>query len=521
MEYLVTSEEMKKYDTYTINEIGIPGIVLMERAALFTTGLILDYCESLKKRKDNLKVLIVCGQGNNGGDGLAVARLLLDHNCNVAVCFVGDREKAGPEVRNQLHILKKYGVVPSYNFPESEYDVIVDALFGIGLSREITGEYATVIHKMNSMSGWKIAIDIPSGIDATTGKVHGTAFQADVTATFAYGKRGLYFYPGAEYAGEVIIGQIGITDRSFAGKLPEMYTYDEKIPQLLRKRNPAGNKGTFGKVLILAGSHGMAGAALLCSKAAFRSGAGMVKLVSADENQLLIQKSLPEVMFLGYDEKLTTAATPDREEWCEKLSRSLEWCDCILAGPGMGTSVISEMLLREVFTFLEKDSKPLVLDADALNLIAQKDDLKDRLLTCTKKENQTVVMTPHVGELSRLLDCSISEVKEDFLVTARTAARKYNCIMVCKDARTLVCEKEGPVYLNVCGNSGMATAGSGDVLSGIIAALYGAASEGMKQAALGVYLHGKAGDFAAVQKGEAALMASDIIEVLSMIQKGN
>lgn len=518
MKYLVTSGEMKKYDTYTIEEIGIAGEVLMERAALFSADLILDYSQKQKIEPKNLKVLLVCGQGNNGGDGLAVARILLDKMCKVTVCLIGNQEKASPEVKKQLHILKNYGVVPSSLFPQGEYDVIVDALFGIGLSREVTGEYAEVIDKMNEAKAWKLSLDVPSGIDATSGKVWGKAVKAHMTATFAYGKRGLYFYPGAEYAGEVKVGEIGITDRSFNGAKPEMYCYDAPMPAILPKRNPAGNKGTFGKVLAVAGSEGMPGAAILCSRAAFRAGAGMVKVVTDTKNQMVLQKTVPEAMSLCY-ESGEQARKPGA--WWTEFEHAIEWADCLLAGPGLGNSTVAILLLKHIIL---QSAKPLVLDADALNLLAKNRELQQLLAESICEKNRTVVMTPHVGELARLCDCSIAEIKADFVTAARTAAAKYNCIMVCKDARTLVCEKEGTVYLNITGNSGMATAGSGDVLAGILAALYaadGAVDKGMYPATLGVYLHGKAGDYAAAQNGETAVMASDIIEALPMVQKGN
>lgn len=519
MKYLVTSEEMKKYDTYTINEIGIPSEVLMERAALFSVEQILDFCKSQKKEISGLKVLVVCGQGNNGGDGLAVARLLLDLNCKTDVCFMGSGKKVSPEVEKQLNILNKYGIVPCSVFPDKEYDVIVDALFGIGLSREVSGEYGDAIDKINEMQAWKLALDIPSGIDATSGKLLGKAVRADMTATFAFAKRGLYLYPGAEYAGEIRIGQIGINGLSFAGCKPEMFCFDESPSEILTKRNPAGNKGTFGKVLIIAGSIGMAGAALLCSKAAFRSGAGMVKVVTSFENQVLLQKAIPEVMFLGYHRE----GKEEKDTWWMEFEETYKWADSILIGPGIGKSNFCKKLLDFILILNNQSGqrKPLVLDADALNLIAENPELQKRLSERNRDEKGTLVMTPHVAEMARLMDCKVSDIKDDFVNYGRAAAAKYNCIMVCKDARTLVCEKDGSLFLNIHGNSGMATAGSGDVLSGIIAALYGAENHGIKQALLGVHLHSKAGDHAAAQKGEAAVMASDIIDALPLVQKGN
>ncbi len=514
MKYLVTSEEMKKYDTYTINEIGIPAEVLMERAALFSLELIDRYRKEQKKSFTELKVLIVAGCGNNGGDGLAVGRLLLDRECPADFCLVGSRDKTSTQTALQLSVLEKYGVVPSPIFPEREYDIIVDALFGIGLGREVTGEYREAIERINASKAWKLALDVPSGVDATTGKVWGVAVKADMTVTFAYEKRGLALYPGKAYGGQIAVGDIGITDRSFGQCKPEMFTYKEPVTKLLPARDPAGNKGTFGKVLIFAGSETIPGAMMLCAKAAFRSGVGMVKVISFKENQVLLQKAVPEAMFLPMTESQS------------EIQKSIEWADCLLAGPGLGNSSEARAVLKLFLT----SHKPLVLDADGLNLLAEDEELQSSLLETILDGGKQVIMTPHVGELSRLLKRNIGELKEEPVKAARRAAQKYECTFVCKDAGTVVCQKTGPVYLNTCGNSGMATAGSGDVLAGILAALCaGEVSSGQKKctesdifsaATLGVYLHGKAGDYAAAEKGEAAVMASDLIEALPVIQKG-
>lgn len=517
MQYLVTSDEMKKYDTFTINEMGIPEEVLMERAALFSVELVLEQGKKIGKKPEELTVLLVCGVGNNGGDGLAAARLLLDHKCRVDVYLVGDQNRETPQRKRQRLILEKYDVVPSPIFPEKEYDVIIDALFGIGLGREITGEYLCAIENINRRKAWTLALDVPSGVDASNGKIWGNAVKADMTAAFAYAKRGLYFYPGAFCAGEVRVGDIGIGEKSFAQSPPEMYFLEDSPAFLLPGRSPAGNKGTFGKVLCIAGSAEMAGAAILCQRAAFRMGAGMVKAVTAEENREILLQTVPEAMILTY--KSEAEKDRDKEkEWWQQFRDSLLWADCILAGPGLGKKEMARKMLEVV---LEHSGQPLVLDADALNLLAEDCHLQELLQKSIQEKNRTVVMTPHVGELARLLSRNIAEVKEDFVKAARTAAEKYDCVMVCKDARTIVCKKEGAMYLNRTGNSGMATAGSGDVLAGMTAALYAAGDRGMENAVLGVYLHGWAGDRAAEKMGEAAVMASDIIEALSEIQKGN
>lgn len=518
MRYLVTSEEMKKYDAYTINEIGISDEVLMERAALFSVELVLEQGKKIGKKPEEIKTLVVCGVGNNGGDGLAAARLLLEQNCRADVYLVGDLKRETPLRKKQRLILEKYNVVPSPVFPKEEYDVIIDALFGIGLSREVAGEYREVIADMNRKKAWKLALDVPSGIDASTGRIWGEAVRADMTAAFAYAKRGLYLYPGTSYAGKVRVGNIGIGEKCFTQCPPEMFFLESSPDFFLPKRNPAGNKGTFGKVLCIAGSAQMAGAAILCQRAAFRAGAGMVKAVTAKENREILLQNVPEAMLLAYESEECEKDEEKTGKWWQQFAQSLLWADCILAGPGMDKTKMAKEMLRFV---LEHSGQPLVLDADALNLLAEDCGLQELLQKNIRERKRTVVMTPHAGELARLLSANITEVKEDFVKAARSAAQKFNCIMVCKDARTIVCKKDGIMYLNVTGNSGMATAGSGDVLAGVTAALYAAGGGGMEKAVLSVYLHGRAGDCAAEKLGEAAVMASDIIEALAVIQKGN
>jgi len=301
MKYLVTSEEMKKYDNNTIDKIGIPGMVLMERAALKVMELITEF--SATHEAENVKVLIMAGMGNNGGDGLALARLLAEQGYRVTVWCVGDNAKSSLQWQQQREILRNFPVKISSNMPSVEYDILVDALFGVGLSREVSGSYLEAIRYFNQLQGYKIAVDIPSGLDADTGNVLGEAVKADVTVAFGFCKRGLVLYPGCEYAGKVITAEIGIGEQSFFGEPPAMFYYDEPMKDLMPKRIQHGNKGTFGKVLVIAGSRNMAGAAVLAAKAAYRTGAGMVKVISSPENRVVIQETLPEAL-LGTIEDL-------------------------------------------------------------------------------------------------------------------------------------------------------------------------------------------------------------------------
>ena len=492
MRYLVTAQEMKQYDTNTIEYLGIPGPVLMERAALAAENFLKERFDAVKERA---KVLIFAGMGNNGGDGLALARLLAADGYTVAVRLVGDPDKATEQWNGQWRILQHFPVKTDSNVRTDEYNVIVDALFGVGLSRPVKGIYAEAVKQMNEAEGFKLALDVPSGICSDTGSVLGCVFLADATITFGFCKRGLVMYPGADYAGEVHTVDVGIGPESFLGQIPEMYTL-ENGEKCLPDRDPSGNKGTFGKTLLIAGSNGMAGAAILAARAAYRSGSGMVKVITAEENRQILQQGIPEALYGS----------------CRQLAESLKWADVIAIGPGIGRE---EQALQCLRTVVEKSRKPLVLDADALNLLAEENGkLLTEELQRQGAKGRTILLTPHVGELSRLLGRSIPECKEDLPNCARTLAECFHGVAVAKDARTVVCKEQGACYLNITGNSGMATAGSGDVLTGVITGLLAQGMEAFQAAVNGVYLHGLAGELAAKLHTEYGVMAGDIADCL-------
>ena len=318
MQFLVTGKEMKEYDNNTIVYGGISGLELMERAAK-------SLFEEITALEHHDRVFILCGVGNNGGDGLALARMLTQKGCKVTVAIEGNLEKATDSFLHQQALLDSCSVrrVDAEALKESKldgYDVIVDALFGVGLSREITDSYAKLIQYLNECKGYKVAVDIPSGICADTGRVLGCAFEADLTVTFAFGKIGLYQYPGAQYAGKVVIRDIGITEEAFRENPPQYFTYDENPMELMPVRKPNGNKGTFGKVLVIAGFETMAGAAILSARAALETGAGMVKVLSPAQNRSIIQTAVPELLY----------GEPS------DLEKSLSWADVVIIGPGLG-----------------------------------------------------------------------------------------------------------------------------------------------------------------------------------------
>lgn len=505
IEYLVTGEEMQLYDNNTICHFHVPGLVLMEQAALASVEEIVRLFPDRKK-----KILVLSGKGNNGGDAMAVARLMAQKGYSVTVSIVTnrslDRADFSESAGVQYDILKSMDVSIVTNKVSDSYDIIIDGIFGVGLNREISGNAAAIIEQANSCLGCKIALDIPSGIHAATGNVCGIAFKADYTITFAFLKRGLYLYPGAEYSGTVIKKEIGINNDSFLGQIPEMFALTGDVKDYLPKRNPWGHKGTFGKVLLIAGSQNIGGAAILAGRASMMSGCGMLKICTHKEQKSELMTVLPEAMIDSYD-NLETAV--------QSVEKGLKWADVVAVGPGLGTDNIANEMLRIV---IAHSVKPLVIDADALNLLALPENYELlKKYQSMETARRQLILTPHPLELSRILGYS----KEDLLVNGleiiRKLAKELHGVIVKKDARTIICSEDAPYIMNLCGNSGMATAGSGDVLTGITTAMLALGLPAYEAAAIGVYLHAKAGDRAAEQKNEYSMLAGDICNALTDI----
>ncbi len=495
MRYLVTADEMKHYDQNTVERTGIPGAVLMERAALAAFDLIEERFGTKGRGRCRRTVLIAVGPGNNGGDGLALARLLSEADYEVEVWSPAPREDwetASLQWKEQMRILTHYPVKIGCKPTGGEYTIIVDALFGVGLSRELAGHYARAVERCNGMDGFKLALDLPSGIHTDTGAVMGCAFRADVTVTFGFVKRGLVLYPGCEYAGELVQAQVGITERSFYGRLPGMFCYDEAVRELLPSRKGAGNKGDFGKVLLVGGACNMAGAAVLAAMSAYRAGAGMVKVLTAPENRVILQEAVPEALFGVWEDFRECAA----------------WADVIGIGPGLGRTREAGEVLEQAVSSTEI---PLLLDADALNLLAENQGLRKKLGEQGAR-GRSVILTPHVGELSRLTGRTVAELKGDLSAFGRELAKELQAVVAAKDARTFTCMEGMPVCVNVRGGNGMATAGSGDVLAGIICGLLAQGAAPFAAASVGVYLHARAGEAAVREKGAYGCMARDIAE---------
>ncbi|HJC56621.1 MAG TPA: NAD(P)H-hydrate dehydratase [Candidatus Eisenbergiella intestinipullorum] len=511
LEYLVTAEQMKEYDRNTSEHFGVPSLVLMERAALACAQVILEKCGRKRER-----VLIAAGCGNNGGDGLAVGRILMQEGFPVDFWLIGERSRCSPETKKQLSILENYGRTIRSRAPEERYGIIVDAIFGTGLRRAPEGAYAEAVECINRSGAFVLSVDIPSGVCADTGKVYAAAVRADVTVTFAFLKRGLLLYPGASFAGQVLTAQIGITKESFLGKVPEAFTFPKGMPVPLPERKADGNKGTFGKVLLAAGSPGMEGAAILSASAVLRAGAGMARVLCEKEERLILQSAAPEVMLAVYERKEEDLAGGGEDPASAAFRKAADWADVIAAGPGLGRSEQAGRLIRLILT---ETAQPLILDADGINLLAQERAFLEELCRKRRKNPRPLILTPHPGELSRLTGKSVEEILSDPVSVSREWAARLNAVLVCKTAATVTARPDGACYVNRSGNSGMATAGSGDVLTGILAGLLAQGMEAFEAACAGVYLHGLAGDAAAARSSEYNVSAGRILEALDLVMK--
>ena len=498
MRYLVNSVEMRSMDHHSIDTIGIPSIVLMERAA---ESVVQEMRGRLKGRPS---ILIVCGSGNNGADGLAMARMLMMAGYPTEIWVVGDPSHGTAEWKTQRQICENLGLnvtvapLTAEVIAERKPEVIVDSMLGTGLSRLVKGAYAEAIEAINSSGAYVVAVDIASGISSDTGVALGSAVQADLTVTFQCQKLGTALYPGRSLSGELVVRDIGIAPASRKQVAPRAFTMDAEDLAAMPKRPAYSNKGTFGRVLIVAGSKNMAGAAYLSATAAYRAGAGLVRIFTPEENREILQARVPEAIMTTYESGHLDL---------DVLKELCSWADAAVVGPGLGVTDDARTL---VSYFLYNGEMPMVLDADALNIIAANQGL-------TEGFRPGLILTPHLGEMSRLTGKPIANMRIDLPDTARAYSRQYGVTMVLKDACTLVSDPEGErIYVNTCGNSGMATGGSGDVLTGVIAALAASGDFApFDAAAYGVLMHGTAGDQAAADLGERAVMAGDIARRIS------
>ena len=492
MKYLLSGREMKNWEKQAMEKYKIPSLLLMERAAMAVTE------ELLSGKYDLHRVLIACGTGNNGGDGLAVARMLKMKGHRVDVCIAGALDRLTVDAKQQLEMYQaisgKFVTDPAYE----EYTVIVDALFGIGCNREITGIAAEVIETMNAVKAPILAIDVPSGISADTGKICGIAVNAETTVTFFAEKLGMMLYPGKEYCGEIIVADMGIPVEYV--EECKTITYTDKDLEKLPKRKENSHKGTYGKVLVIAGSPTISGAAYFAAAAAYHMGSGLVKIYTPQENLFAMQTLLPEVLIEVYDRSRPAL---------KQLKQCVDWADAIVIGPGLGTDRNADKILKYA---ISKSEVPIVIDADGINLLAESK-------TCLLDHTAPLVLTPHIQEMARLLGVEKKSIMRNPLEVAEQFVKDYPVTLVLKDARTMVAKENELLYVNTSGNSGMATGGSGDVLAGIIGSLIGQGMDTFEAAKLGVYLHGRAGDAASAAKSAYSMTARDLLDGITEVTK--
>ena len=505
---LATASQMRELDRRAIEDRRIPSIDLMERAA---EGVAQAVLELLPDRPGKCRVTAFCGAGNNGGDGIAAARLLHLRGVRVRAFLVGDYEKLTPDALEETGRLSECGVELEPYDPENGDQsawawgshVLIDAVFGVGLSREIAPEsrYARAIALMNRCPGAVVAADIASGVEADTGRVLGCAVKADRTITFTFKKVGQAVGDGALRSGEVTVWDIGIpTDLKRAMVCPAQTVEREYAAAVLPRRKADGHKGDFGKLLIVGGTVGYTGAPYLTASAAVHSGCGLVYL-GVPESIWAVEaaKCVSAMPFPLPEKREGFAKKPvlDADNALRTAEEKLANCHVLALGPGMGRAPQTERLVRELL----RTEKPVVLDADGINALEGHIDVLDR------RRGRVTILTPHDGEFLRVGgDLSAGRVE-----AARSFAQSHGCILVLKGHRTVTATPEGNVLVNTTGNSGLAKGGSGDVLTGLIASLLAQGAAPVQAAALGVWLHGRAGDLAAEDRTAYAMTPEDVI----------
>jgi NAD(P)H-hydrate epimerase len=496
---VATAREMREIDRATIEEYGIAGGVLMERAGASVARLVR---ESHRPRK----VLVLAGSGNNGGDGLVVARELHNNGYATRVLMTGRKSRQGGECAAQAAIARKMGVPMEFRAHLTQADthgaLVVDAIFGTGLGKPVTGEIASIIEAVNASHAPVVSVDIPSGVSADTGEVMGVAIRAGATVTFGLPKRGHYLHPGAEHTGTLHVADIGFPRGLFA-PVAVATTERAEMAMLLPERPAYSHKGTYGHALVVAGSFGRSGAALMTARSCLRAGAGLVTLGVPDSLASSLTASVLEEMILPLPDD---RAGRIREN---SLGAALEFldssADVLVLGPGVGREADTVGALGQLITSC---ARPMVIDADALAA------LENNAAAILGRVRAPVVLTPHPGEFSRISGLTRDAIERDRIEHALGFARKTGAVVVLKGVPTVVASPDGSAFINTTGNAGMATAGSGDVLTGIIGGFMAQGVEPTAAAVLGVYVHGLAGDLCARRGCMHSIIASDMIGTL-------
>jgi ADP-dependent NAD(P)H-hydrate dehydratase / NAD(P)H-hydrate epimerase len=504
--YVVTAEEMREMDRLTIERHSVPSLVLMERAGAAAARALTRHFAREAKRG----VLVVSGKGNNGGDGFVIARHLKAKKIPCEVVLLGRGEEVSRDAGENLRAFRKRrgrvieadgSVAPLRERLEGK-GVLVDAILGTGLKEDVRGIYAQAIDMMNDSGLPIVAVDLPSGLDSDRGKPLGSAIKAALTVALGFPKVGEVIYPGLSYVGELVVADIGIDAEAAREVKPQTELIEEAdIRPLVPERDPDTHKGTYGHVLVWAGSRGKTGAAVLGCRAAMRVGAGLVTLAAPRSLNDIFAASMVEVMTEPLrDDAEGNPEPPSDAEWRALLANK----DAFLFGPGIGVNDTGRSALRWLLRNLDV---PWVIDADGLNVLAGE---IERLSSARRPP----VLTPHPGEMARLVGASAGAVNRDRVGAARAFAAEHRCYLVLKGARTVIATPEGRVFINPTGNPGMASGGMGDVLAGMLAGLLGQGFDIPEALKLGVYLHGFVGDRVALANGQVGIIASDVLEGL-------
>ncbi len=502
---VVTASEMREIDRRAIEECGIPSLDLMERAGAGAAHVI----ASLGIQRDD-RVVVVCGKGNNGGDGFVAARYLTDWGANAQCWVIGERDELSADALRNLIQAEDSGVpVRPFRIDESEPELAaelaeaawaVDALLGTGAKGRLRDPIRSLTRLMNDSPARIFALDMPTGMDADSGEVDPDCVKTAMTITFGFPKRGLYAMPARDLCGDITVIDLGYPPESVDVSTGVLLW--QEMRSLLPWRNPRGHKGTFGSVAVIAGSRGMAGAACLAAEAALRSGAGLVKLLVPEAIADVCATKLTEVMVFGVRGSDTGTFSP---ESLDIVAPFIGEADAVLLGPGLGVGPAHEFAAA----LIPRIAKPLVIDADGLNALAGADSDAFRRL-----RESPALLTPHPGELSRLTDRSTAVIAEDAVAAARDAARNFGCEILLKGSPSVVASPDGSTDLCSLGNDGMATAGSGDVLAGLLAGLLAQKLDLSPAARVGVMVHSRAGDICRSEIGKRGMLAGDLLRCL-------
>lgn len=501
---IVSPAQMRAIDGHASTAAGIPSLAFMENAGLAVATFVRD--RLVEAQPGDRRIAVICGPGNNGGDGLVATRYLADWDAAVPVFLLCRAEALRGDARVNYERLVKLGIRPievrsPAEIPElDDVDMIIDAMYGTGFRGEIEGLDAQMITVMNDSGADIVSIDIPSGVNGDTGAVSAAAVRCKYAISFGFAKKGHFLWPGRSHIGQLVIADIGIPRDEYVDALVRLREVSpEFVRSALPPRPPDGHKGTFGKAITVGGSAGMSGAVVLACRAALKIGLGLayaavpeslVDVVDAGSIETVV-RPLPEV---GGKRVIARRALGVVED----LVKS---CDAVALGPGIGTHHETQELVRRL---VARRTRPMVLDADGLNAIAGDSSILEQ------RSDVPLVLTPHAGEMARLLGKDVAEITHDREAAASECAQRFHCVVVMKGAPTFVSDPSGYVYLNPTGNSGMATGGAGDVLTGAIVSLLAQGLGPLEAALCGVYLHGVAGDIGANELGERSLIASEI-----------